>query len=84
MAERGRQPGFQMGAEHRTKIGNSKIIKRLIEFAEGKEGVDMKPHQVTAALGLLKKVMPDLQHSENDNKGDFTLNVLTGVPRDNN
>jgi len=85
MAEKGREPGFQMGAEHRTKIKNSKVLSQLIRFAEGEDGVDMKPHQVTAALGLLKKVMPDLQSTtvEGSNEdGSITLRVHTGVPRD--
>ena len=59
---RGRQPGFQMGAEHRTKISNSKILKRLIAHVEGTE--EMSATQVTAALGLLKKVMPDLSSQQ--------------------
>lgn len=69
MAQRGRKPGFKMTEEHRTKISKSQILKRLIEFSEGKEDVDMAPHQVTAALGLLKKVMPDM-----------TTNEMTGDP----
>jgi len=34
------------------------ILNALIEHAEGRR--DMSPSQVHAALGLLKKVMPDL------------------------
>lgn len=55
---RGRKAGFQMGAEHRTKIGNSKILKHLIEHAEGTR--EMTSTQVTAGLGLLDRVMPKL------------------------
>lgn len=47
-----------MGAEHRTKIANSKILKHLIEHAEGTR--EMSSTQVNAGLGLLKKVMPDM------------------------
>ena len=47
-----------MGPEHRAKIANSKILNRLISHAEGDE--DMSQSQVTAALALLKKIMPDL------------------------
>ncbi len=54
--------------QHRDKIRNSKILQRLIDFAEGKKNVDMEPHRVTAALGLLKKVMPDM--TEATLKGD--------------
>lgn len=58
MAERGRPAGFVMGAEHRTKISNSKILNRLIAHAEG--DVDMSSTQIQAALGLLDRVMPKL------------------------
>lgn len=58
MAKRGPKPGFTMTVEHRTKIQNSAILNSLIEHAEGRR--DMTPSQVTAGLGLLKKVMPDL------------------------
>lgn len=44
----------------REKIRASMLLNRLQSFVEGKQGVEMKPHQVTAALGLLKKVIPDL------------------------
>lgn len=59
---KGRTAGFQMGAEHRTKIGNSKILKHLIEHATGER--DMSSTQVTAAIALLRKVMPDLSNVE--------------------
>ena len=59
-----------MSEEHRTKIGKSKILSRLIKFAEGQEGVEMQPHQVTAALGLMKKYMPDLTHNEHEGSGE--------------
>lgn len=59
---RGRKPGFIMPEEHRTKIGNSQILKYLIEHVEGKR--DMSSTQVSAGLGLLKKVMPDLSSTE--------------------
>ena len=62
MAGKGRKAGFQMGAEHRSKIGNSRILSRLIRHAEGKE--EMKPTEVTAALGLLDRVMPKLKQTE--------------------
>ena len=58
MAERGRKPGFVMSNEHRTKIQNSCILNALIEHIEGKR--EMSSSQVTAGLGLLKKVFPDL------------------------
>lgn len=59
MTTRGRSAGFQMGAEHRTKIANSKILNRLIAHAEGE--IDMTSTQVQAATTLLDRVMPKLQ-----------------------
>ena len=60
--KRGRPPGFQMGNEHRVKIRNSNILNALIEHVEGIR--EMSSTQVTAGLGLLKKVMPDLSAVE--------------------
>jgi hypothetical protein len=40
------------------KIKQYQIIKRLQDLIEGK--ADMPSHAVTAALGLLRKTMPDL------------------------
>ena len=62
MAARGRTPGFTMSHEHRVKIQNSNILNALIEHAEGRR--DMSSTQVTAALGLLKKALPDLSAIE--------------------
>ena len=61
-AKRGRQPGFTMSPEHRIKIQNSKILSTLIEHAEGAK--ELSPSQVTAGLGLLRKVMPDLASTQ--------------------
>ena len=58
-ARRGRTPNFTMTDTHRVKIQNSNTLRALIEHVEGKR--DMKASQVTAALGLLNKVMPNLQ-----------------------
>ena len=58
MAARGRQPGFVMSNDHRVKIQNSNVLNALIEHAEGRR--EMSSTQVTAALGLLKKALPDL------------------------
>lgn len=72
MAARGRRPGFQMSDEHRVKIRNSNILNALIEHAEGTR--EMSSTQVTAGLGLLRKIMPDLSHAEIDHsvKSDAT------------
>lgn len=52
-------PAPSMGQAHRDKIKNSNILTALIEHVEGER--EMTSSQVTAGLGLLKKVMPDLE-----------------------
>lgn len=50
-----------MSNEHRVKIQNSNILNALIEHIEGAR--DMSATQVSAGLGLLRKVLPDLAAS---------------------
>lgn len=67
-APRGRAPGFVMSQDHRTKISNSKILNRLIACGEGE--LELTPVQAQVSLGLIKKVLPDLQsmqHSGDEN-----------------
>lgn len=78
MAERGRQPGFVMSNEHRTKIQNSNILNALVEHALGQR--EMASTQVTAALGLLKKIMPDLESVDSTVHGDQTVRVVSAEP----
>ena len=47
-----------MSHSHRDKIQAVKIINALQEHVEGAR--EMSSSQVTAGLGLLKKVMPDM------------------------
>lgn len=51
-------PTYRMTNSHRDKIKNSNILNALIEHAEGER--EMSASQVTAGLGLLRKIMPDL------------------------
>jgi hypothetical protein len=46
-------------ARTRAKIQTSQLVNRLHKFVNGE--IEMPPHAVTAALGLLKKALPDLQ-----------------------
>ncbi len=73
-----------MSAHHIAKIEKSKILNRLIAFSEGEEGVEMSPHQVTAAMGLIKKVIPDAKEPTPGESEDnpLVLSVVSGVPRD--
>ncbi len=82
MSERGRKPGFHMTDEHRGKIKNSNILNALIEHVEGTR--EMSATQVSAGLGLLRKVMPDLaittlQGDEDGGPINFTRIELVGV-----
>lgn len=54
--------------EVREKIKTSQIVNRLQQFVKGK--ISMEPHQVTAALGLIKKTMPDLSSVDSTLRGD--------------
>ena len=86
MAGRGRTKGFKMTDEHRTKIANSQILKCLVDHAIGKR--EMSATQITAGLGLLRKVMPDLAASTveaqvtmdnlTDEEVDARIATLTG------
>ena len=77
MAERGRKPGFRMSEEHRVKIQNSNILNALIEHVEGRR--EMSATQVTAGLGLLRKVLPDLASSTVDHtSSDGSMAPITG------
>jgi len=70
-------PQYQMGHSHRDKIKNSNILSVLIEHAEGKR--EMSSSQVTAGLGLLKKIMPDLANADINVKGDVNVTLQNHV-----
>jgi hypothetical protein len=76
----GRTAGFRMSEAHRLKIKNSNILTALI--AHVVDGREMAPSQVTAGLGLLKKVMPDLQAMtiNGDDDGD-PIRTVTRIER---
>ena len=67
----------------RNAIKTSQLVNRLNDFAlDEKEKVKMTGDQVRAALGLLRKTIPDLavtQHTGEDGKPLFpTVTVLFG------
>jgi hypothetical protein len=64
--------GSPMSQQHRDKIRNSNILRNLIQHVEGER--EMSSTQVTAGLGLLKKVMPDM--TETMLKGDEAAPVV--------
>ena len=57
------------------KIKTGPIVKRLIEHILSDQG-SMTGSQVTAALGLLKKVHPDLAAQKVDLTGNVSIEVL--------
>jgi len=60
----------------RLKIKTSQLINRLQSFVNGK--VEMQPHQVSAALGLLKKTLPDLASIEHS--GGVDQHFVVSLP----
>jgi hypothetical protein len=60
----------------RERIQASMLINRLQSHVLG--DCDMKPTQVQAALGLLKKAMPDLQSVES--KSEVTVHNVVRLP----
>lgn len=77
----GRPPGptgIRLTEAHRAKIQNSNILNRLISHAEGNE--EMTATQITAALGLLKKSLPDLSAVSlgGDAENPLVLNITVG------
>ena len=62
--------------ETRAKIKTSQLVNRLTGHVLGT--VEMVPSQVTAALGLLKKTLPDLTAVEHS--GEVTKNYVARMP----
>ncbi len=76
MTKRGRKPGFVMSDEHRVKIQNSNILNALLEHVDGRR--EMSATQVSAGLGLLRKVLPDLATLEVSGTGGGPLQIVVG------
>jgi hypothetical protein len=72
---RGRPVGYRMPERVRERIRTGVLVTRLTQHVEGK--VDMRQTQVTAALGLLKKVLPDLSSTDLTSGGEaLSINVV--------
>lgn len=63
--------------EVRQKIQASQLINRLMKHALSTEGPLMDPSQVTAAVKLLGKVLPDLKAIEHTGEGGGPIQVST-------
>ena len=75
MAARSR---LEQTEDTRKRIQTTQLIKRLVGHVLGK--IDLSPSQVTAALGLIKKSLPDLQSIEMDVSGEVTQKVVSAEP----
>lgn len=62
--------------ETRAKIKAGNIITRLQKLIAGE--IEMAPHAVTAALGLLRKSLPDLTSVEHS--GEVTKTYVARMP----
>jgi len=58
----GAPKGYVQHERARDKIRTGVLVERLQGIASGKYPAE--PHQVTAALGLLKKTLPDLSATD--------------------
>jgi len=77
MAARIRRIGHN--EKSREAIQTTQLVKRLTSHVLGK--VDMSTTQVTAALGLLKKTLPDMSHATGDiNVTTSLAGILSGLP----
>lgn len=63
--------------ETRAKIKTSQLINRLQDHAL--KDVEMSDGQIRAALGLLKKTLPDVTEQTTKHEGNISLTVVTGV-----
>jgi hypothetical protein len=74
--------GVRLNPDHdertRARIQTTHLLNRLQLFINSK--VELQPHQVTAALGLLRKTMPDLAAIEHSGEVKQTYIVSPELP----
>ena len=63
----------RLSDDHRLKIQTTQLINRLTSFINGE--IKLEPAQVTAALGLLKKALPDLASTQLTNDPENPLHT---------
>ena len=79
----GRTPGFKTAPQTVKAIKTGMLLGRLHAYVEGEvdakgnRKVVLEPAQVTAALGLLKKSIPDLSSVEHKGNADAPLHIIT-------
>jgi hypothetical protein len=83
------RPGRKIGSMHselvRDRIKTAQIVNRLTAYilgtGKGKlKGAIMEPAQVTAALGLLKKTIPDIQSIEHLGEVAHVVHAVSSEP----
>jgi hypothetical protein len=82
MAGRGRPRGVVLSQEHRGKIKSVAILNALQEHVLGTRA--MQQTQVTAAVALLRKVLPDLSQTSVTGDPNNPIEhrvIITGVRR---
>jgi hypothetical protein len=72
---RGRPAGHSVPERVRTQIKTALLVTRLHKIACGE--VKAEPHQVTAAVALLRKVLPDLQATLITGDQNVALTIIT-------
>ncbi len=83
----GRKPGFRHAEEHRQRIKVAQLINRLQAFALGEPApqtgkpIEMSTAQVTAAIKLIGKAVPDLAAVQlsGDEDNPVTYKVIIGA-----
>ena len=68
---------IRLTQEHRDKIAKSKVLTRLIGHAEGT--TEMKQSEVTAAIALLKKYLPDEVYNTHGGDSDNPIGTVSKV-----
>jgi hypothetical protein len=72
---RGRPAGYVTPERVRAQIKTAQLVKMLTDTANGVKQVE--PHQVTAAVALLRKVLPDLQATLLSGDPQLPLTIIT-------
>jgi hypothetical protein len=72
---RGGVVGHAVPERVRAQIKTAQLVKMLTDTANGVKQVE--PHQVTAAIALLRKVLPDLQATLLSGDPQLPLTIIT-------
>lgn len=76
----GRPKGIWTPQVTRNRIRTSALARRLEDHALGRKGVEMSATQVQAALGILKKTLPDLSSTDLNIEGQLGTYDVSDKP----